>query len=205
MQYCDCDLFDCCCHWAGLVASCRFLISLLRSCILCMLLAVRFPSGMTVAGLLHIVNNLTLEIDRHLTHWPWWLARFKELHKLLQGDRRRRFVSKCIAAHANLQPFEAQFNTDLPPIASWRWGTISKVVKPLRKLKYPLQRCWDADAYRRDEDGLAARHPMPEVAPGAEEGSSKSKIACCEHDIIQTRHIRYKNTNKETEKARATT
>eukprot|EP00974_Lingulodinium_polyedra_P098241 9522661-Lingulodinium_polyedra.AAC.1 len=94
---------------------------------------------------------MTLQVDESLGQFPSWLPGLKALVNLLAvADHRRRFVATCIMPSASRDAaFESQFRTGLPNIAHWRWGIITKMLKPLKRLKFPLQRTWDQAAYMR--------------------------------------------------------
>lgn len=111
-----------------------------------------FENGFAIAGLLHIVNNMTLEVDKALSFWAEWLDGLKVISQLLSvGDHRRRFISKCVATSPLRHEIEPLFAKNLPSIAEWRWSTVSNILEPLRKLRWPLQATWSAAKYHEGE------------------------------------------------------
>ncbi len=54
-----------------------------------------------IPGCLHICSNLCKDIAKKLLHWDSFLKQLKDLEALLtEGDRRERFVNRCIG-HGN--------------------------------------------------------------------------------------------------------
>ena len=71
--------------------------------------------GMPIPGMLHIINNLTLDMDKALSQWEAWLPGLRCIVKLLANkDNRRRYVATCIERHARAPVFEPQFRVGPP-------------------------------------------------------------------------------------------
>ena len=99
-----------------------------------------FPRGFTVPGLLHVINNMTLEVDTALDGWQNVITGLRAILSLLTvSDRRRRFVATCVHTSPHGPMLKSLFAKDLPSIVDWRWSILTKVLKPLRQLKWPLQ------------------------------------------------------------------
>ena len=126
-----------------------------------------FPQGFVVPGMLHIINNMTLDIDSALEHWATWLEGLRCLVGLLAvRHNRERFIGSCVngTRHAHLA---AAFKCNLPNIVDWRWSIITKVLEPLLKLRWPLVATWSEESFLHGASVAEARGP---IAPPGQAG-----------------------------------
>ena len=126
-----------------------------------------FPQGFVVPGMLHIINNMTLDIDSALEHWATWLEGLRCLVGLLAVRHNgERFIGTCVngTRHAHLA---AAFKCNLPNIVDWRWSIITKVLEPLLKLRWPLVATWSEESFLHSASVAEARGP---IAPPGQAG-----------------------------------
>jgi hypothetical protein len=56
-----------------------------------------FPSGLVVAGALHIIHNMSWFVDSALLHFTPWLDNLKHLVTLLHyRHNRQRYIDHCV-------------------------------------------------------------------------------------------------------------
>ena len=84
-----------------------------------------FDFGVCIPGLLHIISNMTQEVDKQMTYFSTWLDGLRAILMLLSiADHRRRFIAQCVRKSRlpdhTKQSVEAQFSKDLPSIVDWR-------------------------------------------------------------------------------------
>ncbi|CAE7374325.1 unnamed protein product [Symbiodinium sp. CCMP2592] len=132
-----------------------------------------FMNAFLCAGLDHISNNLQSDMDAKLRNWSTWLRGFKALaHLLSHRYLLKRLVARCISGG----PFAALarcFETAVPSVAKWRWGTIVKALPPILALVRPLRIVWDASKYR----GRASLEAQAaEEEPGAENREAQDEL-----------------------------
>ena len=105
------------------------------------------PRAFIAPGLLHIINNLTLDVDEGLPSWDQWLQGLNAVCGLLgQTHNRQRFVWTCIQTtqHAGLSSL---FQQNIQTPIGWRWGSVNAILKVLGPLKDALQLTWTQDRF----------------------------------------------------------
>ena len=86
-----------------------------------------FEVGVTIPGMLHIINNMTLTIDEQLRHWERWLEGLRPIVSMLSTKQARdNFIATCITPFPERKCWEAKFGIGVPSIVEWRWSVISK-------------------------------------------------------------------------------
>ena len=132
-----------------------------------------FTNAFLCSGLDHISNNLQSDMDARLQNWNTWLRGFKALaHLLSHRYLLKRLVARCVSGG----PYAALarcFETAVPSIAKWRWGTIVKALPPILALFRPLRIVWDASKYLGRAVGQAQAQ---EEGPGAEDRQAEDEL-----------------------------
>ena len=111
-----------------------------------------FPNSVISAGLDHVSNNMQDAMDGQLQGWESWLPGFKAVTYLLSHKHLlTRLIGHCI----NGTPYQALarcFETSVPKIAHWRWGTICKTLPEVLWRERALRIAWDeAKFFQRGE------------------------------------------------------
>ena len=111
-----------------------------------------FPQALLAPGILHIIHNMTKEIDSSLPFFKPWLQGFKAVARMLHADHlRRRFVATCVRG----TPFAwlaDSFEKGVAKPAEWRWGTITAIVPHILSLRNALQATWSPGLFGQRED-----------------------------------------------------
>ena len=111
-----------------------------------------FPNTLLAPGILHIVDNMTKEIDASLPFWDTWLPGFKAIARLLHEDHlQRRLVAFCVRG----TPFawlEESFQKRVPNPAEWRWSTISAIAPHILSLRTALEAVWNPALFQQKSD-----------------------------------------------------
>lgn len=103
-----------------------------------------FQKSLIVPGMLHIVGNLLLEVDKSFAGFGKWLAGLKQIGYLLGNkDRRELFVKVCIRDIPEHRHLERWFTANLPETKDWRWRTCVNVLKKLLPMRSALQQAWN--------------------------------------------------------------
>ena len=106
-----------------------------------------FAHAVVSAGLDHISNNVQADLDNHLQGWSEWLTGFRVIANLLSHRHLlKRLVARCVLGG----PYAVLgkcFETAVPSISKWRWGTIVKALPPILALHKPLSIVWNASKF----------------------------------------------------------
>ena len=104
-----------------------------------------FPQALICPGALHILHNMTLEVDKGLEFYDAWLLSFKQVVRLLHADHlRNRFIGTCLLG--NFEWMKPQVRK-LPEPALWRWNSVIQVLNGLMKCKAVLQAAWSQEKF----------------------------------------------------------
>ena len=132
-----------------------------------------FPNALPSPGMLHICHNLCQDLHTSLQKYGEWFVGFRAMAALLHsGHLRKQYIGKLLLG-TPWQHFQRLLETGVERLATWRWGTIQKVLPRLLERKNMLQITWDADKFSKEEGragdaaaGQRARHrgPMEEDA-----------------------------------------
>ena len=129
-------------------------------------------NGVTIAGMMHVVNNMMQDVHKSLTYWPEFYADLKVVEALLQNpERRRRFVWTCLRG-TPLDFAGRKFNNFKSELYEPRWGEVMKFLKELVQVLPFLARGWDARKYVKGVDG-SGRHREDEKDGKKREDSRK--------------------------------
>jgi hypothetical protein len=131
------------------------------------------PNGMVCPGLLHIIDNAFLDLDKSLPGWSPWYRGLVAIVKLLSTEGlRKRFVYFCVKDSATPE-FADRFRSDLPSLAHWRWGVLMTILTLLLPLEFPFRTTWSAKKFRgRAAEEVNAREPRP----GSEELGAPTEL-----------------------------
>ena len=106
-----------------------------------------FPEALIAPGVLHIVNNMTKEIDDKLPFWQTWIVGFRGIARLLYVDHlRRRLIGLCVK-NTPYSWLEDSFAKGVKKPAEWRWATVSAIVPHLLSLRTALQAVWNPSLF----------------------------------------------------------
>lgn len=111
-----------------------------------------FPNSLISPGLDHVSNNMQDAMDKQLQGWEGWLPGFKCLaHLLSHKHLLTRLIARCIAGTGH-EALKGCFETCVPSVAAWRWGTICKALPEVLRLERALRICWDAEKFMQKDD-----------------------------------------------------
>ena len=137
-----------------------------------------FPQTLLVPGILHIVHNMTKEIDVSLSFWKEWLPGFKSIAKLLHEDHlRRRLIARCIR-DTRFAQLESLFEKGVPKPAEWRWGTVSAIAPRILSLRGALRTIWNPQLFGGNEDPGRPEREQAEGEAGQETLNVDTITAC---------------------------
>jgi hypothetical protein len=115
------------------------------------------PNALTIAGLQHIVNNLSEDVHKGLDHWDTFHSQLKNFEQMLKlPERRRRFFFTCVrgTAFANKERAILHFHATL---YEKRWKEVLTFLKMLKSLLPVFRACWCHQKYQRGVDGTGER------------------------------------------------
>ena len=109
-----------------------------------------FPCAIISPGALHILHNMTREVDESLEFYAVWLGDFKQLVYLLHDDHlRNRLIGTCIVGrHEWMKPLVRK----LAEPTLWRWNAVVQILNNLVKCKGVLQAVWSAELFSHDQE-----------------------------------------------------
>lgn len=111
-----------------------------------------FPSGLIVAGNLHIIHNLSWFSNSKLKSFSWFVDGLKHVVTLLHyRHHRERFIEHCVLT----SPYRGSvglFRKGVPLVTDWRWGSVVHIIELLIPLKFVLTHAFDARVFKA-EDG----------------------------------------------------
>jgi len=112
------------------------------------------PKAIVVAGMMHICDNMTKDMQVVLVYWTTWLKGLQILQSLFCKTRSsERFLKKCILSRECFERFAWLFESDMPTTIDWRWGAVVKVLRSLLLEKERVFRAaWDATLFKADDD-----------------------------------------------------
>ncbi|CAE7555177.1 unnamed protein product [Symbiodinium sp. KB8] len=125
------------------------------------------PNAITVAGLLHIVNNALVEVSGQLAHFDAFFEQLGEFEGLVTCGRLVRFVNYCVRPSHLAHQADDLLQRKFGRLYLKRWGEVVKFCKRLSEF-LPLIRCvWDQRAYlhgaaAEEEGGRNATRFSPE-------------------------------------------
>ena len=107
------------------------------------------PNAATVAGLLHIVHNLLLEVDNALEGWKDFIKQLKAVASLFQTLHTRQRFKHTLLKGSRFEgsPLAKLLDTDLETPAEWRWQSLRKAIEKLLKLEPLIVALWNATKY----------------------------------------------------------
>ena len=127
-----------------------------------------FPEALTVAGLQHIVSNLTADVHQGMKHWAHFFDNLKTLESLLRVDeRRQRFIWTCLHGTA-LQGQGFRFRKFSASLYEARWHEVVNFLKCLKPLLSTLVRAWDHDKFVSGVNAEGAQRPVQAQAENAQ-------------------------------------
>ena len=120
-----------------------------------------FPNSVVSAGLDHVSNNMQDAMDAQLQGWEDWLPGFKAVTYLLSHRHLlTRLIGHCINGTAH-QALARCFETTVPKIAHWRWGTICKTLPEVLWRERALRIAWDEDKFFQRGEPLTTPDDSP--------------------------------------------
>ena len=125
-----------------------------------------FGPAVSVAGMMHIIHNLSWFADVKLNCFKDWLDGLKSVVTLLHyHHNRRRYVFSCIIGG----PYEGQasrFKGGVPIFTEWRWGSIVHLIELLIPFQYLLKSTFSAFKFTNMEKKESAQdRPLRAVLP----------------------------------------
>lgn len=110
-----------------------------------------FTQSITVAGLQHTIDNLTLDVHKALGAWPDFYRQLEHFEALLRGnsgDRRRLYVWTCLreSVYAAREPAFDRFSATL---YEGRWREVVNFIRKLQPLLFVLSATWDHNKFLR--------------------------------------------------------
>ena len=112
-------------------------------------LTIDFSRSVFVAGLLHIVSNITKDLDKPLVSWEWFVRSLKQVCRLLS----RRWTRDRLREHCFSDPAlrvlwdAAEFEHFRGQVYEGRWGSVSHAVGEVLARAAILRRGWSKDAF----------------------------------------------------------
>ena len=101
------------------------------------------PNCLTVAGLQHIVDNLTADVHSSMPMWSDFYGKLKQFEALLRADdRRQHFVWTCLKG-TSLERFRRKFRRFRHSLYESRWREVVGFLKRLVPLLPILYEAWD--------------------------------------------------------------
>ncbi|CAE7825398.1 SHE10 [Symbiodinium sp. CCMP2456] len=123
------------------------------------------PEALLVPGILHVVNNMTKEIDGTLSFWDGFLPGFRAIAKLLhRTDLRQRLIAAI--RETPYAWLESSFEKGVAAPAEWRWGTVTAIAPHILSLRSALRAIWHPSLFghtQNEEDqggGGREREPL---------------------------------------------
>ena len=114
-----------------------------------------FPRGLLVAGVLHVIHNLSWRLGRAMSYFDEWLCGMKAIVTLLHyRDNRKLFAERCVSgSRFDRAGRHAGLNRGCPSAQEWRWSSIVLTLKSILPLEPLLTSCFDTHKMRpRDRD-----------------------------------------------------
>ena len=98
-------------------------------------------------GVLHICHNMALAVDTELSLYNDWLPGFKAVSTLLHHEHlRKQLVGRCIKG-SSFEWMEGLFTHGVSQPASWRWGSVAKILPKILSRKMALQAVWNQQRF----------------------------------------------------------
>ena len=144
-----------------------------------------FPHGMIVAGMMHIIHNLSWLADSKLQHFDTWLAGLKSIVALLHHKHNRDpYIFSCVAG-SRFAGYRSVLEKSIPAVVEWRWGVITHIIEFLMPLQFVLKSTFDASKYRaqrrmkqRDQGGEGGEEQDEEHGPQKENAGDFDPTVC---------------------------
>eukprot|EP00959_Pyramimonas_sp_CCMP1952_P123782 2587916-Pyramimonas_sp.AAC.1 len=148
-----------------------------------------FGLAMPIAGMMHIIHNLSWFVDCRLSHFPEWLKGMTSLVTLLHYEHnRRRYVISCVRG----SDFSGRANSinrvGVPLFTEWRWGSVITVIHKLAPLECVLRNTFSAEKFKRGEDGEGEGSAVVLAQEGHGGQDRPNAAALAEHFIRSGMH-----------------
>ena len=115
-----------------------------------------FSRALPIAGLLHILDNLTRDVQKHMDGWPPFQNSLRAVCNLLcKPASLEVFMERCLR-QAGLKQYSHHFDKRFPPMIDWRWSTLMTTLSWLLPLEKPLRQVWDPARYGKHQQRKAA-------------------------------------------------
>ena len=109
---------------------------------------VDFSPSVFVAGLLHVIDNLTGRLEGALALFTWWLELMKHVCRLLaRRYSRERMQEKCFS-EPPLSNLSRKFDGFQASVYKGRWGSVANALSKLLPLETLLRTGWSLQKYR---------------------------------------------------------
>ena len=106
------------------------------------------PRAMPVAGLQHVTNNLSADVEKSLEWWQDYFAQLKNVEALLgTAERQRRLQWTCF--RHRFPQHEAAFEKFGGSLYEKRWHEVVRFIRAFRPLLPLLHLGWDQERYER--------------------------------------------------------
>lgn len=100
-----------------------------------------------VPGMNHIIANMEAQVDHSMPYWDTFIPQMQAVIRWASvQDNLNRFIEQCLR-DTKYWHFRFNFETPLPKLAEWRWGTMGAVMRKLRPMLHVLGKTWDARLY----------------------------------------------------------
>ena len=110
-----------------------------------------FKHSLLIAGLNHIVANAEAQTDQSLPYWPTYIKHLRPVVKWASlQDNLDKFLESCLRGSAYWH-CKHLFDSPLPNLAEWRWGTVRSILSRLKFMLPVLRLVWDDAKYSRGE------------------------------------------------------
>ena len=140
-----------------------------------------FPVALVSPGMLHIIHNLSLRMDRHMAYWSDWLSGLQSLVTLLHyREHRELFINRCVRGTA-FDHRRSGLHAGVPTTTEWRWNTVQAIVDKLLPLKTALQTTFRASLMggceqHEDEEEDAHRDKVGKLNPAKVQATVRSSF-----------------------------
>ena len=126
-----------------------------------------------VAGVLHIVSNITKDLSVALEGFKEFVSELKEICRMLSRHwSRRRFVATCLTSQAGRAHVD-EFSGFSEHVHEGRWGTVLSACTALLVVGPALRAFWSVQAYNA---GRADRAEADDEAGGGGQASIKADV-----------------------------
>ena len=139
---------------------------------------------MAIAGLQHVANNLSADVEASLSGWSDYYTHLKNFEGLLgMPERRRRLQFTCFKDR--LSQHQDAFTTFKASLYEKRWHEVVRFIRVLRPLLPLLHLGWDQSSY---ENVSVDEHSVPSAKATGRTAFSTSELTKSLHSALFWRY-----------------